>query len=78
MNIVYSLCWYEKDGDALVGEAPLEGVDEAQVRQQFHLTVEEPPCDCFQVTEEQKPWLSQLGVPILLDRFDYYIEAEPR
>lgn len=75
MRIVYSLAWYEKDGDKYIDEVGLPDVGEDDVRHHFSLNKDDPPGDCLEVTKEQLEWLKSSGVSIDLDTYAYFVEA---
>ncbi len=75
MDVHYRLTWFEKDGDAFVGEKFLEGVYESEVRQMFKLNPNQSHCDCYLVTEDHQAWLKSKGVHIQPEKFVYFVEA---
>ncbi len=71
-----TLSWYERDGDALVGEVDLKSIPLAQLRRWFGLGASNPMADSFPVKAKQAEHLrAALGRPIHLDRYSYFVEC---
>ena len=69
-----TLSWYERDGDALVGEVDLRSISLAQLRRWFGLGASNPMADSFPVKARQAEHLrAALGRPIHLDRYSYFV-----
>jgi hypothetical protein len=71
-----TLSWYERNGDALVGEVDLRTIPLAQLRKWFGLGASNPMADSFAVGPKQAEQLrAALGRPINLDRYSYFVES---
>ena len=71
-----TLSWYERDGDALVGEVDLRSIPLAHLRRWFGLGASNPMADSFPVKTKQAEHLRvALGRPIHLDRYSYFVEC---
>ena len=71
-----TLTWYERGGDALVGEVDLRSISLAQLRRWFGLRPSNPMADSFPVKAKQAEHLrAALGRPIHLDRYSYFVEC---
>lgn len=71
------LRWYDKHGDALAGEAPLEGLSLAALQALFGVPAHDPMYDSFPVRAGHIPTLqSKVDHPIDLEGHDYFVEAD--
>ena len=71
-----TLTWYERAGDALVGEIDLRSIPVAQLRRWFGLKPSNPMVDSFPVRSKQAELLgAALGRAIHLDRYSYFVES---
>lgn len=70
--------WFEKEpGEALVGEAELQGITLPELQALFGVPPTDPMYDCWPVRQEHVSRLSPyLSVSIKLDLFDYFVEAD--
>lgn len=71
------LRWFDRESDELVGSAPLRGIGLPTLQQMFDVPSDNPMYDCFPVTPSQASQLqAYVDVPIELNRFDYFVEAD--
>jgi hypothetical protein len=73
MPLQYWLGWFDKEDGGLVGDKRLEGVDEREFIEVFEIQPDQMMIDSFPVGEEHRSWLEDRGVPIDLDRYDFFI-----
>jgi hypothetical protein len=71
-----TLTWYERDGDALVGEVDLKSIPLAQLRRWFKVSASNQMVDSYPVGRQQAEHLQvALGRPIHLQRYSYFVEC---
>jgi len=71
-----TLTWYERNGDALVGEIDLRSIPTARLRRWFGLKASNPMVDSFPVGPKQAEQLrAALARPIDLDHYSYFVEC---
>jgi hypothetical protein len=71
-----TLAWYERDGDALIGEVDLRSIPLTHLRRWFGLGASNPMVDSFPVGPKQAEQLqAALGRAIYLDRYSYFVEG---
>jgi hypothetical protein len=72
---VWFLEAFEKEGDELVYDEPLIGIDTERLRQLFGIPTDDPMYDTYPVTDDAAGVLEgHVDRPILLDRYDYFIQ----
>jgi hypothetical protein len=75
-KLLRSLTWFDKRNDEWVGEVRLRGVKLPQLQKLFGVPTSNPMYDCFKVEKKHVPMVQRwTGVPISLDKFDYFIEC---
>lgn len=76
-KIVRMIRWFEKTGDALVGEAILLNTPLSTLQALFHESGDNPMFDCYPIQDSQVDYLQQqTGIPIDLRTFDYFLECD--
>lgn len=74
-NIAYSLSWFLKNGESLVGEEDVECTPD-EVRKWFGLPEGDPACFCYDVSPVQVPMIqSRIRHKINLEQYDYSLEC---
>lgn len=69
--------WYEKQGDALVGECEITRLSVEQVVGVLKLSAQDSLCDVYRVTEEIADTLkSYVNCEMDLSKFDYFVAFE--
>ena len=71
------LRWFERDGDAFVGEVELPGVPVAELQRLVSAPADDPLVDCWPLPAERLDELAALAeVPVGLERFACFVEAD--
>jgi len=72
------LAWYTKEGDRIVGEHTLPEIGIEQLKVAFRPPDWDPLMyDSYPVGQEAAKFLgAAIGIPLDLDRFDYFVECE--
>lgn len=71
------LRWYEKDGDAFVGEVPLKGLSLARLQVLFDVPAHDPMYDSCPVrTEHVASLQTKIDHAIDLEHYAYFVEAD--
>jgi hypothetical protein len=66
---------FQKEGDDLVYEEPLQAIDTPRLRELFGIPADNPMHDSYPVTEDQVGELQgHVERPILLDTYDYFVD----
>jgi hypothetical protein len=80
---MYTLVWYSRHDESLVGETPLGEIGIEQLQATFRPPEGDPLMfDSYPVGRDEAQFLSQVsGIDLDLDRFDFFVEcdaADPR
>jgi hypothetical protein len=71
-----SLTWFDKRNDEWVGEVRLRSAKLPQLQKLFGVSSDNPMYDCFKVEKKHVPLIEKWsGVPILLNKYDYFVEC---
>ena len=70
--------WFQKDpGEEFVGEATLRDVDLGELQRLFSVPRDNPMYESYPVRQEHVSTLqAHVDVPIELDRYEYFVEAD--
>jgi hypothetical protein len=70
--------WFEKDGDALVGESRLDDLELSKLQRLFHVSRDNPMYDCYPIkTPLQMRYIQKAtNHPIDLLAYDYFLECD--
>lgn len=70
--------WFEKNGDNLVGEVPLDKVDLPVLQRLFDIADDNPMYDCYPIkTESQIKYIQKAThLPIEPWSYDYFLECD--
>ena len=75
-SIKYELTWFEKEGDALVGECSIKGISLSELQQLFKQLSNVPMVYCYPVLPCHVKYLQKfVQHKIDLDVYDYFIEG---
>ncbi len=77
MTIRRVLRMYEKDGEKVVGEYELQGVNVAVLRQLFGESADNPMYDCYPVAGSQAEYFENIiKERIDAQLYDYFVECD--
>lgn len=70
--------WFEKDGDALVGESPLDDLELSKLQRLFHVSRDNPMYDCYPIKTPLQVRYIQKATNHLIDlsAYDYFLESD--
>lgn len=70
--------WFEKDGDALVGEVRLDEVDLPRLRKLFNIPENNPMYDCYPIKTKRQIRYIQKATrhPVNPWSYDYFLECD--
>ena len=76
-RVIRIVRWFDRNTDKIVGSAPLRGISLESLQRMFGIDRKDPMYDCSPITESQATQLQAfLDVPLQLDRYDYFVEAD--
>jgi hypothetical protein len=71
------LRWYEKDGNALIGETPLKGCSLTELQKILNEPTDSPMFFSYQLTDEQVGYFqSKLKQAFDLSAYEYFLECD--
>ncbi len=71
------LRWYEKQGDALVGEKVLSNIELSELQQLFDQPLDNLMYECYLVTDEQVNYLQErLNQTFDLQSYEYFVDCD--
>ena len=74
-QVIRELTWYEKDGDLLVGESILTGINLITLKQLFGLLPDDPMAYVYPVNESHIDYLQEFtSHKINLNKYDYFLD----
>ncbi len=75
-KVFWTLTWFDRRTEEWVGEVRLRNVTRPQLRKLFGAPASDPMFDSYPVQKAHVPALLRWsGVPISMDKFDYFVEC---
>jgi hypothetical protein len=78
MSYLRVVRWFERDGDKLIGEQPLDGVDLSILQKAFAVAADDPMYDCYPIeTKQQVEYIQGVThLVINIQSYDYFLECD--